>query len=445
MSSRIVKVKDLISYKPGAIFKSAEEMKPLGFVNRFVLEKAEKPAFKKGEINVTFFNPSATDMDKFFKKNAYVSEDMEVIEINAPSLASRFQNYETEHIGDFSGISMTIGSDPEIFVEDSKGKIIPAWEFLGSKEKPNLSNPTLARGNNPVYWDGFAAELTTTANVTCQEYYSDSVQYGLAEIFTAARAFNPTCKLSNKTLIEVSFDTLSKLDKKYVQFGCMPSKNAYGLTSKSLNGREVPYRSVGGHIHFGINYSQQTHSSEAKIEMVKALDAIVGVACVSLFASIDDPIRREYYGMAGEYREPAHGLEYRTLSNGWLRHPAIMHLVFDLARRSTGFGNNGLRRYWKSTEEETIEVIQTCDVKKAREILKKNKDLVIKLLKFPYRYDNCAELGYETFLEGIESVVDDPSDIVGNWRLLEYWSSQADGGNATWREACKRIDSGRKI
>jgi len=41
--------------------------------------------------------------------------------------------------------------------------------------------------------------------------------------------------------------------------------------------------------------------------------------------------RRRYYGLPGEYRLPKHGLEYRTLSNFWLRAYPLYDLMSGLA------------------------------------------------------------------------------------------------------------------
>src|ERR1019366_5440055 len=108
----------------------------------------------------------------------------------------------------------------------------------------------------------------------------------------------------------------------------------------------------------------QMPTLETKINMVKAMDAIAGVACVALFAKYDNPIRRQYYGLPGEYRLPKHGLEYRALSNAWLIHPLIMNLVIDFARKAAIMGKEGLFSKWKATEQETIDCITNCDVAK---------------------------------------------------------------------------------
>ena len=69
------------------------------------------------------------------------------------------------------------GSDPEMFVTDSKGIMIPAWKFLPSKSaRLNTTQP---------YWDGFQAEFCVYAN-RCNEYHTDSVAAGLRGVYEAA-------------------------------------------------------------------------------------------------------------------------------------------------------------------------------------------------------------------------------------------------------------------
>ena len=65
---------------------------------------------------------------------------------------------------------------------------------------------------------------------------------------------------------------------------------------------------------------------------VKILDIVVGNTCVIMDRAPSQVERRKVYGRAGEYRLPAHGIEYRTLSNFWLRSYQLTHLVFSLAR-----------------------------------------------------------------------------------------------------------------
>jgi hypothetical protein len=200
----------------------------------------------------------------------------------------------------------------------------------------------------------------------------------------------------------------------------MPSYNAYGLKVDMPPGRMVDFRSSGGHIHFGIG---KISNAEA-IKSVKALDAILGVACVAFFQGYDNPRRRELYGLPGEYRLPPHGLEYRPLSNAWLFHPVIMNMVFDLARKALVFGRKGLLKYWKCSEEETIRIIRDSDVEAAQNVLDANKDIMLGLIAAAYPYisnisTHANEVLFNAYKNGIDSIIVDASNIPGNWFMGE--------------------------
>jgi hypothetical protein len=341
------------------------------------------------------------------------------------------------------GHCMKMGSDPEIFVEDkNSGEVIPAFNFLGSKASGKDLTYNGSYGGKKMYWDGFQAEFETTP-LDCLAYQVDSVFCGLKGVYDKAKAHNPNARLSADTVKFIPTEALMSAAEEHVTFGCMPSKNAYGMEGKKLPARECPVRSAGGHIHFGFVGKK---TEEQIIENVKALDAILGVACVSLFAKYDNPARREFYGLAGEYRTPPHGLEYRVLSNAWLFHPLIMNIVFDLSRKVVVLSDKGMLRFWKGTEAETIECINTCNVEKAREILKRNEDLFIKLLRACYACDEiAAKTTMAIFMNGMESVVKDPTDLVTNWNLDGVWATHCEGAGKNWKHAIPVITKKEKV
>ncbi len=315
-----------------------------------------------------------------------------------------------------------IGSDPEIFVEDGDGKMIPAFKFLPGKDNPartaNSYNNFSHYGGCPMYWDGYQAEFTTKPN-TCLGHHGDSIAAGMRGVYDAARKIYPNAKLSLRSVFHLDPEELANAADEHVAFGCMPSKNVYGLKVEMPPARMVPFRSAGGHIHFGVG--KNDHKIAPQI--IKALDAILGVACVSLFAEFDDPSRRRLYGLPGEYRTPNHGIEYRPLSNAWLCHPMIMNLVIDLSRKALMFGKKGYMNYWDATEEETINCIINCDVESAHRILARNKTIFKQLLKASYydKSDTQLELLYNVFINGIRSAINNPNDFVSNWKLHSGW------------------------
>jgi len=332
-----------------------------------------------------------------------------------------------------------LGSDPEVFVELA-GEVIPAWKFLGSKTRPDRGPPG-AYGNNTLYWDGFQAEFTTTAT-PCIAFHVDSVRSGLRGVLEQAHKKYPDASLSLRSVVMVDEETLTKEANEapeHVEFGCAPSYNAYGLKGEPLDGRSTQLRFAGCHIHIGCGVRPE----KERIRIVHALDAILGVSCVSLFAEFDNPVRRQYYGLPGEYRTPAHGLEYRTLSNAWLVHPAIMHLVFDLARQAERFGTADLLKHWRSSPDEWVPIIAKHDVDGARRVLTENKTLLTALLKALYYTGN--ETAYNTILAGAHTVVEDPKDFVRNWRLGGGWTDHSESDKACWARAWWHIEAGKKL
>lgn len=337
-----------------------------------------------------------------------------------------------------------VGSDPEIFVKDKDGKIVPAFTFL--PEKPSSKNKEARKDpeNLPAYWDGFQAEFETCPQY-CLAYHVDYIQYGLKKVLNAAREKDPTAKLSIKTVMDIPLEFLQTASDEHVEFGCMPSLNAYGMRGLGTSGRDTLFRPAGGHIHFGVG-NNRTQEQAAKA--VKALDAILGVCCVSMFAGFDDPRRRSLYGLAGEFRMPAHGIEYRTLSNAWLCHPVVTHLVFDLARRAFNLGFYGLfdKLDWKCSEQETIRIINQCDVEAARKVMQENKDILMRIFERQYNLNKDKSFAaYKSFYEGIESIIVDPKDIENNWNMNKTWLTHSNGTNKYFNSAVSLIMLGKKV
>lgn len=353
-------------------------------------------------------------------------------------LEKKYIDYVLSHLDEVCQFNSYCGTDPEIFVEDGEGNLLPAFTFLGSKSKPTVDLEVGGYyGGNKTYWDGFQAEFETKPN-SCFCGVADSIQAGLNTVLRAARKLNPKAKLSYKTVFDIPPQMMLEGKPEHIQFGCMPSFNAYGMIGLNKSGNEVSFRPAGGHIHLQLDGSLK--NKEIIEKMVKAMDAILGVACVSLFANFDDPRRRELYGLAGEYRMPPHGMEYRTLSNAWLIHPVIAHMVFDLGRAAAMFGAKDLLKYWKCDEAETIRIINSCDVEAARKVMETNKELLKKLIQIRYDFNFknhkhlyniepslLTDYSYNTFMNGLESIIEKPDDISNNWCLDGIWVGHSDG------------------
>lgn len=418
--------------------------------DKFLLVKVSKGYYGPESLMVMLIKPGELTARSFT-----IPVTFEINKLTGIPGMRMVKSYEKQLANDFRhqlGHQCNIGSDPEIFVTDEKDTLIPAFEFLGGKKDTKVRT---VNGNSPVYWDGFQAEFETLAG-SCLDNQCYYVYEGMNAVLRAARKYNKKAKLSLKTVMEIPSKLLQESKDEHVALGCMPSFNAYDMHGQSVeNGRDMPIRSTGGHIHFGL-FDVDTIKKEQYIGMVKALDAILGVACVSLFAEYDNAARRQYYGLAGEYRLPKHGLEYRPLSNAWLAHPFITNIVFMLARKAMMVGKVGLlEKVWDATEKETIDCINNHDVEKAREILKRNKDSFIEILEASvYTGGSGIENGkilYKVFMEGMHEVIKTPEDIEGNWNLTgtaenRFRTNEHNKAHHTkYRDAKVDLSKGKKV
>lgn len=431
----------------------------------FVLLSIKKHYSNEDLADLTIFNP-----DNFMIHNVHnISLDtkFKVLPVEDYKKMMFFaQKTYIAHKLTSCGKSFTMGADPEMFVEDENGVIIPAFDFLQPPTNPHIYG---GAGNSPkkysLFWDGFQAEFTIPEK-TCLEYYSDAIQEGLTALYRAAIKHNPNARLSLKSVMEVPQEIMQRATGEQQQFACSPSKNIYTESGESdpiiIDPAEVLKRPAGGHIHLGGGNIQKFD----KKEMIKAIDAIAAVSCVSMFAGFDDPERRKLYGRAGEYRDTSYGFEYRVLSNAWLTHPLIMHIAVDLVRRATHIGAKGLLKYWKCPTEETIRIINECDVTAARKVLLENRRFFLAMLK-PYYEAAAGTQGdsvdiFKIIYKGMSEFVEDPTDIKTNWRLLTadeektelkkasaigttVWQTQCQGIDTCWRKSKYTIKTGKKV
>jgi len=301
------------------------------------------------------------------------------------------------------------GADPEIFVIDSSGEVLPAWCFLPAKEKVDKNAAT------PCFWDGFQAEFAPWAK-GCLEEFGDEIREGLVRVLRSARQLNPSAKLTLSNTVKLSDALLKQATDDQIRFRCSSSYNVYhDAGCPPPDPRSYPYRFAGGHIHIG-------HGCKLPgvviSEVIKGLDAILGVIGVSMSAGIDSPERRTMYGRAGEFRLPPHGIEYRVLSNFWLSHPCIYHLVFELMRLTCRMAITGVYQIcWDAKEEQTREVINNNDINGARKILETNKHVILCMINNVWGTGKISDMAVRTIFNGIEAAVKDPLDIEDNWDL----------------------------
>lgn len=227
-----------------------------------------------------------------------------------------------ERIGPINTIYM--GCDPELFFEQG-GEIIGAEKVLGKEER------ILGHGldsSTKLVLDGVQAEINLPA-MTCRQSLANYIARVIYS--TAEKLKGSDIKICYRGVVDVTQKELDTLSDKSKVFGCAPSLNLYepGVTP-GVDPKVYLKRSAGGHIHLGFDHWAPVY--KARTRLVPILDVLLGNTCVLIDRDPANAERRKVYGRAGEYRLPKHGLEYRTLSNFWLRSYELTSLVFGLAR-----------------------------------------------------------------------------------------------------------------
>lgn len=210
--------------------------------------------------------------------------------------------------------SYTVGADPEIFLR-RHGKII------GSERVVPETKSIVAR-------DGIQVEFNPPASMS-SSILGSWIGQAFTNLDKMAKAHEGV-SICFDQVVEVEQSELRGLSEKSRILGCSPSENAYGVRPIGLTDEEraiYPIRAAGGHLHFGL----KGDLFDERVRLVNWLDVFVGNTCVLIDREPKAAIRRVHYGRAGEYRIPNHGLEYRTLSNFWLRNYTLLDFVLGLA------------------------------------------------------------------------------------------------------------------
>lgn len=240
--------------------------------------------------------------------------------------------------------SVTIGADPELFLQDASKKFISSInKFGGTKRRPKAIG-----ANCFIQEDNVALEfnIPPASNV---DGFLASINYSLGELQERAKRLK--LELAVVPVAHFSEDQLDSPQAR--QFGCEPDFNAWtGLQNNHPACADASLRSAGGHVHVGCIKWMNDHPAVRQTHIAQAMDLFLGVPSL-LFDG--DSTRRALYGKAGAYRPKEYGLEYRTLSNKWLTSDELKRWVFEqthAALHFLGFGN--------SLDTNDGDIIQSC-------------------------------------------------------------------------------------
>lgn len=321
--------------------------------------------------------------------------------------------------------NIDFGADPEFFIRELKTKkIITADRLLPSK------NNKMKLTGGQAFFDGCQAEININPS-GCREYVQDNIFYNLKELDKHINKDKKDYQFWVTAAVKMDKKSIMDADPECRRFGCDPSLNAYTAPRHiNLNGRTHLYRYAGGHIHLGCGKLLDKENKE----LIKLMDRIVGIPATLLDTELPSIRRRMYYGQAGEYRIQPHGVEYRTLSNFWLRAPELASLMMGLARVAYTVFKDGresidaINRV--ATDDKVRAIINTTNIAEARKVFDKMRPYLTNI-SGPL----CAPKGLQFFeyvsRNGINSFFN--RNLFDDWKLGCKNSSHGDNARGWWR------------
>ncbi|HVI40762.1 MAG TPA: hypothetical protein VM577_08890 [Anaerovoracaceae bacterium] len=256
---------------------------------------------------------------------------------------------------------LSMGCDPELFFR-SNGRIIGSERII---PEDGLGNNLWS---NRVVRDGIQLELNPV-NATSVRFLGTNL--GSCFELLQRRLIGRNVDISFDGVVEVEREELDALSEKSRVLGCAPSRNIYGLKPISVDARKYMKRSAGGHLHIGLDYTSiyDKRSVDERNRLIPLLDIFVGNTCVLLDRDPNAAERRQNYGRAGEYRLPKHGVEYRTLSNFWLRNYTIFSMIWGMVELAVGI----LQETLVTSNDLESELVRIVDIDRVIDAINLNR------------------------------------------------------------------------
>jgi len=232
-------------------------------------------------------------------------------------------------------VVVKVGADPEFFLKKD-GKNVSAHGIVpGSKHQPHLVDA------GAIQLDGTAVEFNISPASTAIEF-STNINTVLNQLRTHIPSeyefdFSPSVRYDAKY-----FEQVPESSK---ELGCDPDFNAW--KEGKVNPRPTPkgdyatLRTGAGHLHIGwgekLDITHSDHITDCCV-LVKQLDNYF-----SFYEKLwdKDDTRRTLYGARGAFRPKHYGVEYRVLSNAWLKYPKMWPWLFDSVKAVFDFTVEG--------------------------------------------------------------------------------------------------------
>jgi len=298
----------------------------------------------------------------------------------------------------------SIGTDPEFFLaENETGQLRSAIPHInGTKEEP----APLPNGGN-IQRDNVAVEFATDPAVGRDDFVG-KVQQTFRDVLGAIPKGHKLAALPS-----AQFDPAELDHPEAKRFGCDPDYDAWKMQEN-----EAPciddkcFRSCGAHIHVGCEEGSGNEfllDFPGKVAMVKTMDCMHGLLSTILDNSEEAIARRKLYGKAGSHRPKEYGVEYRVLSNYWLKSPVTVMLMYCLTKDALKVVRDG-------KDEELIGAVGENEIQNI--INNGLSDEATKVME-KHVMPHLSEDSVHYFNEALAKIKNDDMHLTKEWELEE--------------------------
>lgn len=248
------------------------------------------------------------------------------------------------------------GCDPEAFITDPEKNVVSAYGIIpGTKAEPHKVE------NGAVQVDGLAAEFNIDPVNSFEGWNGNIVSvvrqlkamlpkgYGLLVV--------PSVRFS-QSVMDAQPDEAKVL-------GCDPDYNAWtGEVNPTPDVSNEPLlRTAAGHVHVGwtegMPVTDELHGNHCR-DLVKQFDWFLGAPSIR---KDPDVTRRQLYGKAGSFRPKSYGMEYRVLSNWWIKNKESRLWVWNRMQGAVNFmAKREYSKVFGSYNETLVDAINTGSV-----------------------------------------------------------------------------------
>lgn len=257
--------------------------------------------------------------------------------------------------------NITIGTDPEFFIQNKDGKLISSIGIIkGTKDIPNRLK--FLGSGFAIQKDNVLGEFNVPHGYTAQEVANNvSIMKAYISGLLESKGLHPIYAASGV----YDDDQLTSDEAK--EFGCSPDYDAWtnGVNEKP-QGTSTNLRSCGMHVHLG--YDNKT--AKRSRDLIKAMDVFMGIPSIIIDT---DTKRRSLYGRAGCFRHTIFGTEFRVLSGFFLSDPKLTEYIFGQAFEAINYLNEFGIDEINNDKDWIVETINSGNIDEAKKIVSKYK------------------------------------------------------------------------